>query len=295
MLLGNAIPENVRQALESGDWQPQELAPVYTCQTCEDRHVISYDVPFGDERFGKLYPCPDCGGGQKLMERRWKSRLKQAELPKEYQQLTFATWQQLPQEARQGKGLALACAQLFVQSDDHSVSLATAYRMAGRDMGNVDIVRKSLILQGVPGLGKTGLAAAIVNHLLAEGKPVLYIRVQDFIEAVKDAFGKEKRQADGTLPDSAQEIVSVVKRAPRLVLDEFNVSVVGDWRQEVMENVIRYRYGNALPTVITCNAQPDELEAQWGLRTTSVLFTMAHWVPMGGEVLRDMRQPDEVF
>ena len=87
----------------------------------------------------------------------------------------------------------------------------------------------------------------------------------------------------------------MVKSFPVLVLDEFNMTKVSDWRQEVMENVIRYRYGNNLPTVLTCNATRDELEVQWGIRTVSVLFEMAHLIPMGGEPLRDYRQVVEVF
>jgi len=286
--LSDALPENVLRAIEQLEpgWQSTPLEPVYQCVTCEDRHVISYDVPYGDERFGKLYPCPDCSGGQALMERKWRSRLSNAALPIEYQSLTFESWAALPEEFRQGKHLALACAQLFVQTPDHAVSLQKAFQMAGRVLG-VDIVRKSLIFQGIPGLGKTGLAAAIVNQLLADGQSVLYIRTQDFIESVKDSFGDKTT--------STSSVVDAVKTAPILVMDEFNVTIESDWRQEIMEAVIRYRYGNALPTVLTCNANRTELEMQWGIRTTSVLFAMAHWIPMGGEPLRDLRQLEESF
>lgn len=30
------------------------------CSTCNDLGWIRYDVPFGNARWGKLYPCPDC-------------------------------------------------------------------------------------------------------------------------------------------------------------------------------------------------------------------------------------------
>lgn len=288
--LGDVLPENVLRAMSQinpDEWEPLNLEPVYNCQTCHDRHYVSYDVQYGDERFGKLFPCPDCAGGQALYERRWKSRLLGAELPTEYQSLTFESWLSLPPEMQQGKMLALACAQLFVQSPDRSVSLQTAFQLAGRQL-DVDIVRKSLIFQGLPGIGKTGLAAAIVNELLAQNQSVLYIRTQDFIESVKDSFKGSRKDGDDT-----QSIIDVVKTAPTLILDEFNVTIDGEWRQEIIENVIRYRYGNSLPTVLTCNATRTELEHQWGIRTTNVLFAMAHWIPMGGESLRDLRQYEQ--
>lgn len=286
------IPANIRQAMASDEWQPMPTTPSYSCQTCQDLHRVRYDVAIEDARFGKMYPCPDCAGGHALIERQVKMRLANARLPDEYQKLTFATWMKLPRDYRAGKGLGYICAKMFTESPDHNVSIVEAYRMGGFEVTVADVRRKSLILQGPPGVGKTGLAAAIVNQLLVDGKPVMYVRVMDFIEAVKAAFdnGKNERKQE-----SANAILEMVKSFPRLVLDEFNMTKVTDWRQEVMENVIRHRYGNALPTVLTCNADMKELEAQWGVRTTSVLFTMCHWVPMGGEVLRDMRQPDEVF
>lgn len=289
MNIRDALPRNLQAALdEIGEWEPSPPTLPVECPSCLDLGQIKYDVPYGDERFGRMFPCPDCAKGRALFERQWRARLVEAELPAEYQHLTFETWARLPKAVRQGKGLALACAQLFVNSTDHSVSLTTAHRMAGREWQGVEVTRRSLVLQGPPGVGKTGLAAAIVNALIEQRKPVLYIRTQDFIESVKATFGKN---SDALTPEG-RDLVSIVKQSPRLVLDEFNLALTGEWRQEVVENVIRYRYGNALPTIITCNATQTELEMQWGTRTTSVLFAMAHWVPLGGAVLRNLQQPE---
>lgn len=287
------IPDNVRKAIESSDWQPTEIETTYQCETCQDLHMIRYSVPIDHPKFGKLFPCPDCEGGRALEDRRIQTKLSETKLPKGYQNLTFETWDELSQEEKRGKGLALNSAKLFVQAESHYVSLAEAYRLCGRDLDATDAVRNSLIFQGVPGLGKTGLAAAIVNALMAQNKQVLYIRTQDFIEALKQSFDRDKRSNDGE--DKTQAIIDTVKQHPRLVLDEFNMSAVNEWRQEQIENIVRYRYGNALPTIFTCNATEDELERQWGIRTTSVLFTMAHWIPMGGVGLRDLRQNLEAF
>lgn len=289
------LPDWIKAEIDAGTLTLQKLDAaekrIKPCAACQGMRYVHYEVEVGHPSFGKMYPCPECRGGKELIDRAVKLRIDQTELPKGYQGLTFDSWEQLSDDERKGKTLALACAKLFVQSETHAVSLEEAYRLCGRELGGVNAVRNSLVFQGPPGLGKTGLAAAVVNALLAEHKSVLYIRTQDFVEAVKQSFDKGK---NGGM-ETSQSIIDTVKRHPRLVMDEFNMSVTGEWRQEVIENVIRYRYGNGLPTIITCNANMDELEAQWGIRVTSVLFTMAHLVPMGGHVLRDMRQNEEAF
>lgn len=291
-----SLPANLQKAIaavQSGEWEPQPVELTFQCATCEDRGWIKYAVDdHTHPQFGKMYPCPDCAVGQQIIGLRIKNRLAAAQLPPKYQAFDFASWMNIPKPYRVGKGLAYACAKLFVAADDHAVSMKAAFQMAHRTFEGVDISRNSLIFQGEPGLGKTGLTAAIIKELMNQNKAVLYIRVQDFLDAVKGSFDKAK---DDKEADSTQDILHMVKSFPVLALDEFNMTKVSDWRQEIMENVIRYRYGNNLPTVLTCNADRDELERQWGIRTVSVLFEMAHLVPMGGEPLRDYRQVEEVF
>lgn len=295
MLLGehmSDLPPNLQQAIQAiqeGEWAPQPVTLAYECATCEDLGQIRYAVDdIKHPLFGKMFPCPDCAKGQQLIAREIEKRLSAAQLPAQYKKLTFETWMEIPETYRVGKGLAYACAKLFAENPDHEVNMKAAYQMCNRVYPGGSNVRRSLILQGEPGLGKTGLVSAIIREMLINKQPVLYIRVQDLLEAVKDSFDKPG-------DDSTEKVLDTVKKFPTLVLDEFNMIKVSEWRQEIMENVIRYRHGNNLPTVFTCNAAPDELERQWGLRTISVLGEMAHFVQLGGKVLRDYRQPDEVF
>lgn len=277
--LSEAIPLDIREAVAQAPVNIILDEPRYACNTCMDRGVIVANVPYGDPRFGKPMACPDCERGYATLQRQWRGRLIQSGLPEMYQQFTFDTWNSLPDYLKDKKRLAAASAWLFTQSADHSVDLAAAYELCGRKLG-ASLVKRSLILQGPYGTGKTGIAAAIVNVSIQQGRPALYTRTQDFLESIKARFGK-----DG--PPTAEDIVNTVKTAPVLILDEFNMAAAGEWRQEQMENVIRHRYGNNLPTVVTCNASKDELTEQWGGRTTHVLFSMSHWIPMGGVGLRE--------
>lgn len=254
--------------------------PTFACADCRDTGWYVLDLPVNHPQFGKPQACQSCEKGIALQEKQWNNRLQNAALPEMYQTFTFETWDALLEAEKEGKWLAYWCARLFVEREDHNVNLAQAYQLAGRALA-YHVWHKSLVFQGPWGVGKTGLAAAIINALIAGGQSVLYIRTQDFLESVKARFGKDE--------PSVEDVMQTVKRASVLVMDEFNLTASGDWRQETMENIMRYRYGNNLPTVVTCNATKDELTAQWGARTTHVLFAMAHWIPMGGVVLRDLR------
>lgn len=263
-------------------------APAYECGVCEDKGMVRYDVPVEHEYFGKMFPCPACERGHQLLVNQWRARLANAGLPATYQHLTFESWKALPESLKEGKRLAFNAAMLFAAGEGHYVSIAEAYRLSKRKWQQEDVVRNSLIFQGPVGTGKTGLAAAIINALLEQLQPVLYVRAQDFIMSVQARYGTDEKP-------SSDDVINELRQAPVVVLDEFNLTDKSADRQSIMEKVIRYRHGHALPTIITCNFNQDQLREQWGERTVSVLLAMAHFIPMGGEEIRDERPPLEVF
>lgn len=263
--------------------------PIYDCAVCEDRGLVSYAVPVGHEYFGKLYPCPACEKGHRLLVNQWRARMRDAGLPSNYQGLTFDTWQALAENLKEGKRLAFQAAMLFVAGEGHYVSISEAYRLCKRRFAGADVVRNSLVFQGQVGTGKTGLAAGIINALLEQMQPVLYVRTQDFIMSVQARYGA------GDEKPTSDDVINELRQAPVVVLDEFNLVSDSPNRQEIIEKVIRYRHGQALPTIVTCNHTQEQLRSQWGDRTVSVLLAMAHWIPMGGEPIRDERPPLEVF
>lgn len=264
------------------------------CPTCQDLGVISYNVPVGHEWFGKLYPCPSCDLGRAKLVTQWNNRLVNARIPNQYRLCTFESWNQvMTAEHQQGKRLAYEACWLFAEQPEQNVSLEQAWRRAGKELGG-DIERRSLVLHGPVGTGKTGLVAAAVNALLEKGRSVLWTRAQDLIASVQATYARDYDDHDGGEQKKRTETVKTMyKQAPILIVDEFQLVQRTPDRQEIMEGIIRYRHDYQLPTLITCNFGKDDLESQWGERTISVLLAMAHWIPVGGIPVRNSWQmPD---
>lgn len=271
--------------------RPVGAPPSVGCAWCEDRGLIAADVPVGHPLFGKLIPCERCDVGQEMQMRQWMNTLKGSGLSRRYQQLTFATWNDLDDSLKEGKRLAEAVMKLFATRQEGWVSLAEAYHRAGREYSGEDVVRNSVILQGPMGCGKTGLAAAVVNHRAWHKLPTLYIRLQDFFNEIVERYNGHYKPASDYDPKTPENVKRLAKEAPVLVLDEINIQKASEHNRAVFEELVRYRAGNHLPTIFTCNFTEDELRQQWNERAIDALLEMAHWIPMAGPTLRNTMQP----
>jgi DNA replication protein DnaC len=111
-----------------------------------------------------------------------------------------------------------------------------------------------LVFWGGNGCGKTHLAAAIVNYRFKMKKPALFIVVPDFLDHLRSTFTPESKI-------SYDHLFEAVKSTPLLVLDDFGRQTTTPWAQEKLYQVINYRYNAELPTVITSNYAPEELDS----------------------------------
>jgi DNA replication protein DnaC len=130
-------------------------------------------------------------------------------------------------------------------------NLEAAYRLALNFAKSPD---GWLVFQGMNGCGKTHLAAAIVNYRYKMGKPALFIVVPDFLDHLRSTFTPESKI-------SYDHLFEAVKSTPILVLDDFGRQTTTPWAQEKLYQVINYRYNAELPTVITSNYAPEELDS----------------------------------
>jgi DNA replication protein DnaC len=279
-------------------FEPVEtLYQPYQCETCRDQGSVVLDVPLGHEDFGRVFECPNeaCFTAAQRREARFRRLAVQSQLPPEYQRFTFRLWNELSKDEMGGKWDALSAARAFVLSRDRNYwfTLEDAAKMSEYPSANRAAppdAKNSLVLQGAPGIGKTSLAACIVNALLDVGEAVVYVRAAEILDSMFERFEKQsKADYEFEYGNTVQAIKGTFQRAPVLVIDEFNLRKYSDFTRQTMEDILRYRNAHHMPTVMTCNIDFETFQDEndgWGYRTGHVVQQMSHWIVMGGVELR---------
>ena len=136
--------------------------------------------------------------------------------------------------------------------------------------------RNGLLIFGGVGSGKTHLAAAIANAFINRGIPVLFGTYSEHLEKLREEFDSKKR-----------EYLSMMKNTPVLVLDDIGKERRSEWTQQIIFDVVNYRYEHLLPTIITTNFDADGLANWLGSAVWSRLYEMSSAVATSG---KDYRQ-----
>ena len=113
-----------------------------------------------------------------------------------------------------------------------------------------------IVLAGTFGCGKTHLAAAIANKVIARNEndvESMFVVVPDLLDHLRSAFSPQSNISYDRLFDA-------VKNAPMLVLDDLGTESATPWAKEKLFQLLNYRYSAMLPTVITTSSTPDEIE-----------------------------------
>lgn len=279
-----AALSRIQPEVSDGDTEPTPTEP--QCDVCDDKGMVTYPLPTNHPDFGRAFPCPNphCAVSNERHRQQWARRIESSRIPKTYLDFTFESWEATCSgKDSRGKRLALAACQLFVESPEHCFTLTQVYERAGEryDLEQDDTPRNSLMLTGPMGVGKTGLAIAAINAVMERGEPALYIRARDMLWEIQDRYDRDSE--DKT---SALDIVRIFAQAPILMIDEFNVANISKDRQELIEAIMRYRYPNRLPTIMTANVDQDQFTPMWGDWAAEATVAMAHWVYVGGAKLR---------
>jgi DNA replication protein DnaC len=110
-----------------------------------------------------------------------------------------------------------------------------------------------LVFVGPSGSGKTHLAAAIANYRLEKGQPVLYISAPDLLDHLRSSFSPSSELGYDTLFEQ-------VRSAPLLILDDLGTQSGTSWAKEKLDQLLNYRYGSRLPTVVLSIVPLEELD-----------------------------------
>ena len=145
-------------------------------------------------------------------------------------------------------------------SPEQSDNLERAFRTA---LGYAESPDGWQIFLGGRGCGKTHLAAAIAHFRRRQGDEVVFVKVSDLLDYLRDKFSPESGV-------SYYEAFERVKRVRLLVLDEFGEHVSTRWAKEKLYQIIDYRYNARIPTVITSSLSLDEMDGVIASRIADV-------------------------
>lgn len=162
-----------------------------------------------------------------------------AGIPARFADRTFATYQ----AQATGQRTALAVCRRYAQD------FATQ-----RENG------RSLVLTGEPGTGKTHLACAIANAVMADHlAAVRFVTVSDMLRRIKETYRR-----DATTSES--DVIRGFIACDLLVLDEIGVQVGSEHEKLLLFEVLNGRYQDLRPTILLSNLSAEELEEFLGHR-----------------------------
>ena len=200
---------------------------------CNGLGLIKYDVPIDHPNFGKLFRCPNNPPAE---DNKWQERLRKIGNLSAFADKTLYNFE----------------TNLSAHTPDEQRSLNLALNVTRSYSENP---HGWILLEGTYGCGKTHLAAAIGNALLSEGAIVLFITVPDLLDHLRSAYGPSSEIG-------YDETFERIRNADVLILDDLGTENPSSWAQEKLFQLLNHRYTNHSATIITTNANLDELDGR---------------------------------
>ena len=142
----------------------------------------------------------------------------------------------------------------------------------------------SLVFCGKPGTGKTHLACAIGNDVMAShGGTVVYGTVPQIVGLVRESF------RDGSAK-SERQVIKDLLDPDLLILDEIGAQSGSDYELRTLFEIINGRYQAGRPMLLVSNLTPDQMEKVLGERVMDRFRECAIIVPFNWVSYRGRRQ-----
>lgn len=157
--------------------------------------------------------------------------------------------------------------------------MAGNYRYCKNYADNFSLKSPSLILYGATGLGKTHLSLAIAGEVIGKGFGVIYGSAQNLLNRLEnEKFGRSGQDGD---------TLSLLLECDLLILDDLGAEFSTAFTLSAIYNIINSRMLASLPTIISTNLEPGELDKKYDQRIASRILGSFTPVYFCG---RDIRQ-----
>jgi DNA replication protein DnaC len=144
------------------------------------------------------------------------------------------------------------------------------------DFGSALDDGRGLLLWGDVGTGKTHLACAVGNALLAQHYSVIYTNTFELIAGVKAAW----RSGGGDREESELAFYRRMQKPDLMILDEIGVQNNTEFERVVLSTIIEGRSRECRPIIAISNLKPSQISGVIGQRAFDRL------IGFGGEILK---------
>lgn len=127
-----------------------------------------------------------------------------------------------------------------------------------------------LVFSGMPGTGKSHLAAAILQSIL-DRHTGLYTTAMGLIRMVRATWHRESDRTE-------EEVLAMLASVDLLVIDEIGVQYGTEGEQTILFEVLDRRYCDMKPTILLTNQGKDGFRDYIGARSFDRLTETARWV-----------------
>jgi len=124
-------------------------------------------------------------------------------------------------------------------------------KMLSKDGKPPEIMKNGLFIAGNFGTGKTHLAAAIANEVMAKNHTAICMTMIDMLQKIKTSFDSHEQ--------SEEEIMAKYKKAEWLIIDDLGSEQPTEWAVTKIFAIINGRYEACMPTIITTNCSEKGL------------------------------------
>ncbi len=145
---------------------------------------------------------------------------------------------------------------------------------------------RNLFITGGTGLGKTHLSLAIAERLLQKDWNVVYGSAINLIDRIeREHFGRA---------DDGSDTLSVLFNADLLILDDLGSEYDKQFTTATMYNIINTRLNMNVPTIISTNLSPAQIEKRYEPRIVSRIFSNYDYLRFTGNDVRQLKKAEEL-
>ena len=122
------------------------------------------------------------------------------------------------------------------------------------------------VMCGLTGLGKTHLSLAIASEVISKGFTVIYSTSSEITRNMADRYFGHSTNKD-------VDYLSLIVESDLFILDDLGAEFDSSFNKSAIFDIFNSRTPLNRPTIINTNLYPEQLQARYGERVTSRIFS----------------------